>query len=260
MQELAADLPNKSKELAELFYEYKVVYESHAAYEDGILFPAFEEFFPGCTEVVQHDHARDSVAVLELASLVAQLAPTVKPASSLVSHIHVEYKLHRHTKGEEAESSSSDNVTEKVRSAINAMVVGHNKHFDLEEAHLAPIARKFFGLQFGKVGCWVCFIKSCCRHVCCRVHCLCPQRLSRRMFESVPTNAWRKILPFVVNHMDIHPRRVAFLSTMVNSMPERAQLIGQMVYEGVPPSMWDRVSADVPQIIPRGVSGHWHLY
>ena len=80
------------------------------------------------------------------------------------------------------------------------------------------------------------------------------------MFKSVPIPAWRVVLPFVVNNIDIHPRRVAFLTAMTSSMPERAQLIGQIVYEGVSASMWDRVSAEVPGLIPRNVQGHWHLY
>ena len=80
------------------------------------------------------------------------------------------------------------------------------------------------------------------------------------MFASVPIPAWRKILPFVVNYIDIHPRRVQFLTLLSTSMPERAQLIGTLVYEGVDQIMWDRCAADVPAIIPRTVPGHWHLY
>lgn len=86
------------------------------------------------------------------------------------------------------------------------------------------------------------------------------QKMSREMFMSTPVAAWRDILPFVVNYMDIHPRRIGFLSSLVNSVPEHAQLIGQMVYEGVDEVMWNRVTADLPAIIPREVQGHWHLY
>lgn len=62
----------------------QVVYESHACYEDGILFPAFEEYFPGLTEVVQVDHERDSGRMHDLSTLVAQLVPAVQPPPARV--------------------------------------------------------------------------------------------------------------------------------------------------------------------------------
>ena len=86
------------------------------------------------------------------------------------------------------------------------------------------------------------------------------QELAREMFQSVPVPVWRKILPFIVNNMDVHPRRVMFLTLLTSTVPERAQLIGQLVYEGVTQVMWDRIAADVPAIIPRTVAGNWHLY
>jgi hypothetical protein len=53
--------PAAAKQLAELLYTYKEVFESHASYEDGILFAAMDEYFPGLIEVTHHDHMRDTL-------------------------------------------------------------------------------------------------------------------------------------------------------------------------------------------------------
>lgn len=55
--------PATAKAFAELFYGYKMVFDSHAAYEEGVLFPTAEEVFPGVTEVVQHDHMRETAQI-----------------------------------------------------------------------------------------------------------------------------------------------------------------------------------------------------
>jgi hypothetical protein len=43
-------------------------------------------------------------------------------------------------------------------------------------------------------------------------------------------------------------------------MPEKAQIIGRMVYDGVTPDLWDRISNDMPEIIPRNVPGYVRYY
>lgn len=103
-------------------------------------------------------------------------------------------------------------------------------------------------------------LKTCFVKPVCVAPPLPPQQLSRKMFESLPIPVWRKVLPFIINNMDVHPRRIAFLSTLLSGLPERAQLIGQMVHEGVSAAMWDRLAAEVPAMIPRGLQGHWHMY
>jgi hypothetical protein len=177
-----------AKKFAELFFTYKTVYESHACYEDGILFPAMEELFPGVTEPVQQDHMKDSVAVQELAALVAQLVPSVPPSNANTSYISVEYKLHTHshraapTPAEDA-AGSSGQLADRVQQAIVAMAAAHNKHFDLEEEHIAPVARKYIPIQRAKVTWFACGVGSggACTQLCCVVmRRSCPARCSRR--------------------------------------------------------------------------------
>jgi hypothetical protein len=42
-------------------------------------------------------------------------------------------------------------------------------------------------------------------------------------------------------------------------MPERIQQVGGMVYDGVSPTMWQRLTKFVPEMAPRGVFG-WTRY
>jgi len=80
--------------------------------------------------------------------------------------------------------------------------------------------------------------------------------LLREVWKITPPARWRLILPFVVRNQFVHGRRSRFLQCFVWALPERAQTIGQMVFQGVDELTWDRLVADVPEIIPRGVVGY----
>ncbi len=43
-------------------------------------------------------------------------------------------------------------------------------------------------------------------------------------------------------------------------MPEKSQIIGRIVYDNVPIDLWDRITADLPEIIPRNVPGYIRYY
>ena len=149
--------PAVAKQFAEMFYKYKLTYESHACYEDGILFPALEGFFPGLTEPVQQDHMKDSAAIQDLTALVAQLVPSVPMPSGEVSYVDVEYKAQAAAAaaagpaGEGNSGGSDPTLIDRIQKATKDMAAGHLKHFELEEQHVAPVARKYLGQQFAKV-------------------------------------------------------------------------------------------------------------
>ena len=44
--------------------------------------------------------------------------------------------------------------------------------------------------------------------------------------------------------------------TWVWAMPERAQLLGLMVYRVVDDITWVEVARDMPELVPRGLPGH----
>lgn len=67
------------------------------------------------------------------------------------SNITVEYKLHTHRAAPGPPSDSPTDLAARVKALVDDMVLAHNAHFDLEEQHLAPVARKYFGIQRSKV-------------------------------------------------------------------------------------------------------------
>ena len=81
----------------------------------------------------------------------------------------------------------------------------------------------------------------------------------RAAWAYTPPHAWAVILPFCVRMQFMHGRRVRLLQALVWALPEHAQLVGKMVYDGVDSLLWDRLVVDVPDIVPRTVPGH-HKY
>jgi len=105
-----------------------------------------------------------------------------------------------------------------------------NEHFDEEEENLSWIGRHYVPIQTGK-------------------------EIVHGVWNRTSPCKWAKILPFVINFNPIHSRRVDLLRAFRWAMPEKIQVVGRMVYEGVDPLMWDRLAADVPEMIPRNVRG-----
>jgi hypothetical protein len=54
-------------------------------------------------------------------------------------------------------------------------------------------------------------------------------------------------------------QKARFLRCLRWAMPERIQQVGGMVYDGVSPTMWQRLTKFVPEMAPRGVFG-WTRY
>lgn len=68
-----------------------------------------------------------------------------------------------------------------------------------------------------------------------------------------------RFLPLVINSIRRHPERIMFVRMLLWAMPQRASQIGTMLALGVDTVMWQRISDEIPDINPRGMSG-WHRY
>ncbi|CAN0230539.1 unnamed protein product [Scytosiphon promiscuus] len=65
-----------------------------------------------------------------------------------------------------------------------------------------------------------------------------------------------KFLGWVLSNLRIRDHRTKFLKTWIWAMPERAQVLGLMVYRVVNDIVWVEVARDLPQVIPRGLPGY----
>eukprot|EP01062_Namystynia_karyoxenos_P077584 TRINITY_DN783_c0_g2_i1.p2 TRINITY_DN783_c0_g2~~TRINITY_DN783_c0_g2_i1.p2 ORF type:complete len:1063 (+),score=370.10 TRINITY_DN783_c0_g2_i1:116-3190(+) len=68
-------------------------------------------------------------------------------------------------------------------------------------------------------------------------------------------HVWRVVLPWVIHNLDMPMMRTRFVRALTWAVPERAQLIGEMIYRGVEDHEWNALAVDVPEIIPRGLPG-----
>jgi tellurite resistance protein TehA-like permease len=121
-----------------------------------------------------------------------------------------------------------------LRAELPSFFEHFEEHLRGEEDNLNPIGRKILNLKIMK-------------------------DISRKVWEITPATKWEIIIPFVVVSLPRHLQRVRYLKVLCWSMPERAQQIGAIVYRNVDAVMWERLRVEVPEIIPRGVSG-WKRY
>jgi len=101
------------------------------------------------------------------------------------------------------------------------------RHFMGEQQNLDPIIKKYFSLELKK-------------------------QVARDVWRATPAERWEIIIPFVLAYLQRHSQRVAFLRSLLWSMPERAQQVGAIVYRNVDAVMWERLRREVREIIPRG--------
>ncbi|RYH22982.1 DUF4395 family protein [archaeon] len=82
----------------------------------------------------------------------------------------------------------------------------------------------------------------------------------QKMFDRTSGEEWRKVLPFVVSHLPVPVWKARFVKCLVWANPTRAQEIGLMLYPNVDSVTWLFVAREVPEIVPRGVTGHHRIY
>lgn len=103
------------------------------------------------------------------------------------------------------------------------------EHLSAEESHISPTNRKFANFEIMK-------------------------EAGRNIFMESEQH-WRKLLPFALNTLPMHKPRRRLLECFRYIVPERMQALGIFVYNGVEPAMWDELSKDIPEMIPRGIPG-----
>lgn len=107
-------------------------------------------------------------------------------------------------------------------------------HLRDEEDNISPVGRRYVPLAMHKA----CIAK---------------------VFESTDHAVWYELLPWVVNNLPMHWQRVRYIKTFLWAAPERAQQLGAMVALGVDSVRWALLTAELPEIIPRGAAG-WTRY
>jgi len=176
-----------------------LAHREHARYEDTVLFPLLEEYFPGVTNHCGDEHREQHQLIDQLTGL--------------------------------CEEGKANELLEGWLQLAKMIV----QHMDSEEYHLSKVIRQ---------------------------HIPAPRQRTavRQMWRLTSVNDWRVILPWMMTSLDMQSRRVGLLQSLVRSLPERAQLIGQIVHEGVPRQLWHRLTEQIPELRPKNTGLHTKFY
>ncbi|KAL6074287.1 hypothetical protein QOT17_004318 [Balamuthia mandrillaris] len=122
----------------------------------------------------------------------------------------------------------------EIHQLLDVIVPHFLAHLEEEETHLQPISRKHFPLKLHK-------------------------QMVRRIWASSSSERWSLIIPFVLSNQELFGARLRFLKCLRWALPERFQQIGVMAFNGVSPSLWWRLKAYLPDLVPRPQYG-WVRY
>ncbi|CBJ26922.1 Glutaredoxin glutaredoxin/malate transporter fusion protein [Ectocarpus siliculosus] len=133
--------------------------------------------------------------------------------------------------GKKTEAVSA-NLLEELKANIRKFGKEVREHMDNEEHfYSTPVTRKFLNVTIAK-------------------------DLARRSWDVTPNPEMSEFLRWVMSSLRIRGQRTKFLKTWVWAMPERAQLVGLMVYRVVDDVTWVQLAYDLPEIVPRGLPGY----
>eukprot|EP01134_Creolimax_fragrantissima_P006193 CFRG6193T1 len=143
-----------------------------------------------------------------------------------LAFIHIN-KLLENVANDSPENNGNLKITHRLfRTALVDLFDDVEEHMLWEEQNLQPIGRKYVPMDTQK-------------------------RVVRIIWESVPTNEWRVLVPNILRYMPYHSMRVRWLRALLWAMPERGEQLGLYIYHGVSDVMWNSLLLHVPQIIPR---------
>lgn len=127
--------------------------------------------------------------------------------------------------------SSSGTLIDLLKSEFPAWSTSVLDHLRHEEAKISVVARKYFTLEIQK-------------------------ELTNRVFSLTPTEKWDVIMPFVIKNLGTPMWKSQFVKTFIWANPSRAQEIGLMLYRSLDSCTYVFLAEEIPEMIPRGDSGH----
>jgi len=230
MKSLTTRFPASLNEFAETWAVFDMFHSEHARVEDSIIFPQFEQFAPNYSMPGMDQHAAGHVRYEQMNTILKAVAPNAFIKALQQARLPVPQEL------EKAQAiAPTESMLQDIRTLITDIAVAENAHMDWEEQQMQAIGRKYFNLKMSKA-------------------------LWKDVWNATPVNKWRVFIPFVINNQEYHIRRIMFLQGWMQIIPEKMHLIGQWIYEGCDELMWNRLSVDFPEMIPRHVERHVHYY
>ena len=254
----------EAQRIAQHLKLHLMVLDWHSHMEDTVMFRVVDSFHPMVTKdaYIQHQH---------LHRMEAQAKELCKELLA-------------------AEGDNAAKLVVSLKDLLEEAVPFADKHMDWEEDNLNGLLRKRLNLALQKKmlsSVWDAYNSKSMEEVRCRVAadpvgdwaaydftknttlnpCAYEHDVPRSEIMSFPPkfphadmpiekqHVLRVCLPFIVRWLPMQPQKARFLKSLAWAIPEQAQLIGDMVYRGVPDSLWAMIALDVPEVIPRGLPG-----
>jgi hypothetical protein len=86
------------------------------------------------------------------------------------------------------------------------------------------------------------------------------REITKDVFDLTSGEDWRIVFPYVINHLPLPVWKVRYIRTFVWAAPYRSQEIGLMILPHVDSVTWAFLTREIPEIIPRGLSGYHRYY
>jgi len=230
----AEDKKVKLDQFIELFDQYTVALDVHADFEDNVMFPAIDMYCPNRAKLAegQHHQIHDSLAkIIAIVNNIKDPSKTAKTGAE--SETKAEGK--EETEKKEEPKGSTEDLIKELIPLLKEFVAANNEHFVHEEDHIAHVFRKLMPSKEAK-------------------------SLARKCFRRGSPEQWRKALPFIVTNQEYYSRRVNFLLSLRMAYPERMQLFGAWLYQGIDETLFQRLRVDIPELAPRHTQGHWRMW
>lgn len=77
-----------------------------------------------------------------------------------------------------------------------------------------------------------------------------------QVWDLTPAADRFRFFPLVVKHQRRHPERIVLVKVLLQAMPERASHVGVILALGLDVATWQRISEELPDLVPRGMLGH----
>jgi tellurite resistance protein TehA-like permease/glutaredoxin/hemerythrin-like domain-containing protein len=85
--------------------------------------------------------------------------------------------------------------------------------------------------------------------------------LTAQCFTKITSSeSWAVVLRFMMYRLPVFQWKIRYLKAFLWAVPERAHEIGLLVHRHVDQGLWLALTQELPEIIPRGVSGYQRIY
>ncbi len=129
-------------------HRFELSHESHAAFEDNILFPEFDKIFPGVSAEARAQHGAGHADAATLSTLLGTLCPAAR--HTVLLHARAPAALTPAAPAGGVTMPSPAQVAD-IRGLLERIFAHESAHMDFEERHLQPIGAKYFNAKVGLV-------------------------------------------------------------------------------------------------------------